>query len=198
MQRETGRVDMPVKPRVATLIGWLAPPASTSAMRADLMNDNLLIRNARPADMPEILAFQQAAIFAVDPRSYTPEERTAWSRTPAVGMDELVRSGRYFVAEAAGELAGGAGWEPMPDPADAAAVRAVFVHPAWHGRSIGARLVGAVEAAIAAAGRRRILVPAALNAVGFYERLGYIGNELASVCVDGTDVRVQRMWKTAA
>jgi GNAT superfamily N-acetyltransferase len=162
------------------------------------MNDNLLIRHARLADMPAILAFQQAAIAAVDPRAYTDAERRAWARTPAVGMEQLITNGRYLVADAGGRLGGGAGWDTLPDPPDAAVVRAVFVAPGWHGRGLGAKLVRAVEAAIAAAGCRRILVPAALNAVGFYERLGYIGNEVASIRVDGTDVRIRRMWKSAA
>lgn len=162
------------------------------------MNDNLLIRHARRDDMPAILAFQQAAIAAVDPRAYTDAERRAWARTPALGMDRLVAGHRYLVADAGGRLAGGAGWDRLEEPAEAAVVRAVFVDPAWHGRGLGARLVREVEAAIAAAGCRRILVPAALNAVGFYERLGYIGNEVTSIRVDGTDVRIRRMWKSAA
>jgi GNAT superfamily N-acetyltransferase len=119
------------------------------------MNDNLLIREARPDHMPAILAFQQAAIAAVDPRVYTDAERRAWARTPAVGMARIVADGRYLVADAGGRLAGGAGWDTLPDPPDAAVVRAVFVDPAWHGRGVGATLVRAVEATIAAAGRRR-------------------------------------------
>ncbi|GIX09688.1 GNAT family N-acetyltransferase [Elioraea sp.] len=162
------------------------------------MNDNLLIREARPDHMPAILAFQQAAIAAVDPRVYTDAERRAWARTPAVGMARIVADGRYLVADAGGRLAGGAGWDTLPDPPDAAVVRAVFVDPAWHGRGVGATLVRAVEAAIAAAGRRRILVPAALNAVGFYERLGYAANEIGIVDLDGVDLRYRRMWKSAA
>jgi GNAT superfamily N-acetyltransferase len=162
------------------------------------VNDNLLIRNACPADMPEILAFQKAAIAAVDPRSYTVEERGAWARLPAAGMHDLVASGRYLVAASEGRLIGGAGWEPLNEPTRAAAVRAVFVHPTFHGRGLGAQLVRAVEAAIATAGRSCILVPAALNAVGFYERLGYVAHEMAVVALDGADLRDRRMWKTAA
>lgn len=162
------------------------------------MNDNLLIRPARATDLRGIVAFQQAAIATVDARIYSAEERGAWARTPAVGMEQLVANDRYLVADAKGRLVGGAGWEPLDEPAQAAAVRAVFVHPAFHGRGLGVRLLGAVEAAIAAAGRRRILVPAALNAVGFYQRLGYAANEMAVATLDGVDLRYRRMWKSAA
>lgn len=162
------------------------------------MHDTPLIRPARPTDLPGIVAFQQAAISAVDPRTYSAEERGAWARMPAAGMEQLLANDRYLVADAQRRLVGGAGWEPLDEPAQAAAVRAVFVHPAFHGRGLGARLLGAVEAAIAAAGRRRILVPAALNAVGFYQRLGYVANEMAVAALDGADLRYRRMWKTAA
>ncbi|WP_439579851.1 GNAT family N-acetyltransferase [Elioraea sp.] len=162
------------------------------------MNDNALIRLAGRPDLPAILAFQQAAIAAVDPRSYSEAERGAWWRTPAVGMPALVETGRYLVAERHGRLIGGAGWEPLDTPPEAAVVRAVFVHPDCHGRGLGAQLVRAVEAAIAATGRRRILVPAALNAVSFYQGLGYVPNEIGIVDLDGVDLRYQRMWKYAA
>lgn len=162
------------------------------------MNDNLLIRPALAADLPGILAFQQAAIAAIDPRTYSAEERDAWARMPAIGMEQLVANGRYLVADATGRPVGGAGWDALPDPPEAAIVRAVFVDPAWHGRGLGVMLVRAVEAAIAVAGRRRILVPAALNAVGFYQRLGYAANETSIIDLDGVDLRYRRMWKTAA
>lgn len=162
------------------------------------MNDNLLIRPALATDLPGVFAFQQAAIAAIDPQTYSSEERGAWARTQATGIRNLVASGRYLVAESGARLVGGAGWDPLDEPAQAAAVRAVFVHPDVHGRRLGARLVSAVETAITAAGRRRILVPAALNAVGFYQRLGYVANEMAVAALDGADLRYRRMWKTAA
>lgn len=175
-----------------------APPPAPHSRDTEAMNDNLLIRPALATDLPGILAFQQAAIAAIDAHIYSAEERSAWARVPAAGMERLVANGRYLVADAKGRLVGGAGWEPLDEPAQAAAVRAVFVHPAFHGRGLGVRLLGAVETAIAAAGRRRILVPAALNAVGFYQRLGYVADEIAVAALDGVDLRYRRMWKTAA
>ncbi len=85
----------------------------------------------------------------------------------------------------------------------AADTSAIETRPRRHqretqGRGLGAQLVRAVETAVAAAGRRRILVPAALNAVGFYQRLGYVANEMAVAALDGVDLRYRRMWKTAA
>jgi GNAT superfamily N-acetyltransferase len=174
-----------------------APSPGATFQDVEAMNDNLLIRPALPTDLPGILAFQQAAIATVDARIYSAEERSAWARTPAAGMEQLLASDRSFVADAKGRLVGGAGWEPLDEPAQAA-VRAVFVHPAFHGRGLGVRLLGAVEAAIAAAGRRRILVPAALHAVGFCQRFGDVANELAVAALDGVDLRYRPMWKTAA
>lgn len=201
MQPETAPTDIGVKPAAPTVRLPPAPPVSplpAPARETRKMNDNLPIRPARHDDLPGIAAFQQAAIAAVDPRAYTDAERRAWARTPALGMEELVAGGRYLVADAGGRLAGGAGWAPLEEPGGAAVVRAVFVHPAWHGRGLGARLVRAVEAAIAGAGRSRILVPAALNAVGFYQHLGYAPHGMAVIDLDGVDLRYRRMWKSAA
>lgn len=162
------------------------------------MIDTLSIRLARSGDLADIMALQRAAVAGIDPRTYSAEARDAWSRTTAADVAVLVAAGRYLAAERDGRLAGGAGWQPLDAPPQAAALRAVFVDPACHGQGVGAHLVRAAEAAIAAAGRRRILVPAALNAVGFYERLGYVANDDAIADLGGVGLRYRRMWKRAA
>lgn len=155
------------------------------------------IRTASLADVPELAMIQRDAIDAIDDRSYAPDARRAWRDRPAGELRALVSAGRYRVAEQDGALIGGAGWQEAED-GSAATIRAVFVHPSVHGQGVGAALVSAIEAEIASRGIARLIVPAALNAVGFYERLGYAPRELAEAEFDGVRLAYRRMVKLAA
>ena len=68
---------------------------------------------------------------------------------------------------------GVAGWSVDSREADCAFARYVFVAPAVARRGIGRRLMQTVERSVGAAGRARLQLWASLNAVGFYEALGY-------------------------
>jgi putative acetyltransferase len=136
------------------------------------MHDEIRFRLAVPTDRVGILAFQRAAVARVKSGHYAPEILAAWRRCPASGLDELIWSGRYLLAVAGRRPVAGAGWEPATEAA-IGVVRAVFVHPAHAGRRLGRALMARVEAAMMQAGRHRAVAPAALDAVPFYETLGY-------------------------
>lgn len=155
------------------------------------------IRMAGLFDVAALALIQRAAIDAIDDRSYGAEKRRAWRNRPAGELCALVAAGRYRVAEREGVLVGGAGWEGAGG-SGVATIRAVFVHPSVHGRGIGAALVSAIERDILLHGFERLVVPAALNAVGFYERLGYVPAELAEAEFDGVRLAYRRMVKAAA
>lgn len=50
---------------------------------------------------------------------------------------------------------------------------AVFVLPEWHRKGIGTRLMEVVEAFARTCDASRITVPAAVSAIGFYQKMGY-------------------------
>jgi putative acetyltransferase len=157
------------------------------------------IRQATAEDRAAILSFQRAAIAHVKPGAYPVQALEAWWRTPAFDLDALIAGGRYFVAEQAGRLVAGAGWEPHQRIGDTAVLRAVFVDPAHHSRGLGAAVTQVVEDAAVTAGYDHILAPASLNATGFYRRLGYIGADPDDVVLDdGVRIEYRRMWKHAA
>jgi GNAT superfamily N-acetyltransferase len=156
----------------------------------------IVIRLAMPFDLPEIVTLQRAAI-GTTASHYGAEELAAWAAGPTDGLRALVAAGRYRVADRGGTLLGGAGWEEGADGASAT-IRAVFVHPAAHGRGIGAALVTAIEEEFARRGIFRLIVPAALNAVGFYQRLGYVPLERRVAELDGVRLPYQQMLKQAA
>lgn len=134
--------------------------------------EQLRLRCALPNQIKAITELQRAAIARIPSSFYDEPSRAAWWRTPAKGFDELVNHGRYYVVMFDDRPLAGAGWEPADEPG-VALLRAVFVDPALSGRGLGARCVARVEADVKAADFTRLLVPAALNAVGFYRRLGY-------------------------
>jgi GNAT superfamily N-acetyltransferase len=162
------------------------------------MTQDYDIRRAAPSDMEAILRFQRAAIAKVPERFYADEARAAWLRVPAAGLDGLIAQGRYYVAVNKEIPMAGAGWEPATALPGTAAIRGVFVHPDCKMRGIGTWIVSAVEDAAVTAGFTRILVPASLNATGFYEKLGYRPNGNGEIDLGGTRVSICKMWKDVA
>lgn len=163
------------------------------------MSNEHSIRRATPDDRSAILSFQRAAIAHVRPGTYPAEALEAWWRTPAANLDSLIASGRYFVAEHRGRLVAGAGWEPERRIKDTAVLRAVFVDPAHRAQGLGAALTQVVEDAAVTAGFDHILVPASLNATGFYRKLGYVNADPDDyVLSEGVRIGYRRMWKHAA
>ncbi len=156
------------------------------------------IRLAVPSEMDAILSFQRAAIAGVPEAFYTTAAREAWMRTPATGLADLIAEGRYYVAANEGILVAGGGWQPCASEPGAASIRGVFVHPHCKTCGIGARILRTAEAAAAAAGFARNLVPSALNATGFYEKLGYhvIGPD--GFEIEGVRIDYCKMWKSVA
>jgi len=85
---------------------------------------------------------------------------------------------RFLVAEIERVVAGYACWGPIPGTAAAADLYWIVVHPGSQGRGIGAALLQAAEAWMAAAGRNRVYVETSTRAQydgtrRFYRACGY-------------------------
>lgn len=156
------------------------------------------IRPAQPSDISMILGFQRAAIASVPSAFYAEPAKEAWLRTPVPGLNALIAIRRYFVAANDNGLVAGAGWEPYDAAPGAAALRGVFVHPDCKRGGLGRRMVLTAEDAATAGGYSRFFVPAALNATGFYERLGYRREGNAEIALNGSRLVYCRMWKGLA
>jgi GNAT superfamily N-acetyltransferase len=108
------------------------------------------------------------------------------------GVDrQLINDATYFVAEMEGQIVGCGGWskrrtlfggdqaqsvriDELLDPeADAARVRAFFVHPNWSRRGIGRQILKACEEAASESGFTRLELAATLPGEPFYSALGY-------------------------
>jgi GNAT superfamily N-acetyltransferase len=106
---------------------------------------------------------------------YDDAERAAFAAyIGAADMAAIGAGADLRLAVVDGELAGCAGWVPYPDEPATSRLTTVFVAPAWFGHGVGTALVDEVERLAADAGYPRHVVRSSLNAVTFYERLGYL------------------------
>ena len=104
---------------------------------------------------------------------YGQEVCEAWAKMGWQMRHGLLNGGVFFVAEREGVLVGVAGWSADSREVDCAWPRYVFVAPEAGGLGVGGQLMAAVERSAREAGRTRLQLWASLNAVGFYETLGY-------------------------
>lgn len=133
----------------------------------------LVIRPVAACDLDPIAALQEASIMAFGVAAYGEAKARAWARIGHEFKHVLIEDGRFFVAERGGRAVGVGGWSPDSMTADVAWIRYLFVHPDAARRGIGRRLVALAEGSALSAGRPRFDVWSSLNAVPFYQRLGY-------------------------
>ena len=133
-----------------------------------------ILRPLRPGEMPALVAMQSAS-FAALATAYPPALAPTYGamlREPSYAA-EVVESD-VWVAEGEGAILGSAGWLGQGD--GLGRIRKVFVHPRAARQGLATRLVRAAEERARAAGCTRFMLRAYLNAVPFYESLGYVAD----------------------
>jgi GNAT superfamily N-acetyltransferase len=172
------------------------------------------VRPATPADAPGVARVHDAALRAQGADRYSDAELDAMAppdRDPAaVDGAILAREERYVavaVTEADRSDGGqvvGTGGVHLAD----GRLLGVFVHPDRVGEGIGRALFEDVEARAKAAGLDGLTIHSALNAVGFYEAVGFeqvegasgrasseAGGPLGSYDTETTDIRARVLRK---
>ncbi len=156
--------------------------ASPTAVPAEIdLRDDLL-----PADREAIEALVRATGF------FNAEEEEVAMEL----VDDRLREGRgshyrFLVGEVEGEVAGYACWGPIAGTVAAADLYWIVVDPRFQGRKVGAALLTAAEARMAAEGRTRVYVETSTRAQyvptrGFYTARGYhLAAELADFYAPG-------------
>jgi GNAT superfamily N-acetyltransferase len=189
---------------------------------------NFALRLATEKDIPALHALIEASVRGLQTADYTQSQIDGALGTVLGLDTLLIRDGTYFVAEeVAGDeepdqgtearerLAGCGGWskrktlfgadhgpgrEPeLLDPAaDAAKVRAIFVHPRFARRGLGTLILARVEAEARAAGFRRYEMGSTLTGVPLYRLKGYVEVERIAVPLkNGETLPVVKMIKDA-
>jgi putative acetyltransferase len=134
-----------------------------------------MIRTADDADADALADLHRTSITQLCQEHYSSEQISAWT---APLRPELYRAlmGRVEVSvfEEQGRLLG----LGISDAGDAL-INAIYVHPDATRRNVGRALLMHLETAILERGLNDVRLNATLNAVGFYERMGYTRVDLA-------------------
>lgn len=125
------------------------------------------IRVFEPDDAQQVAALIRKALREVNSADYPPEVITSLCDyfVPET-LCELTLRREVLVAMVDGVIVGTASIEES-------VVYTVFVHPQYHGRGIGTRLMKEIEGLAVAHGHSVVRTPASVSAVGFYTKLGY-------------------------
>lgn len=129
----------------------------------------IFLRQFEDRDAPELSLLIVQTLRRVNIQDYPSE--AIEQLVPAYGPGNLVeRSKRQHmvVAETGGQIVGTAS-------IDSDRVRNVFVEPSLQKKGIGRALMGEIETYARSHGQQRLFLFAAWSAIGFYEKLGYIG-----------------------
>lgn len=175
------------------------------------------IRLAKMADLAALKSLHAKSIRGMCSSHYGPEQIRTYLNHVGTLDPIWISDGSYFVAEDGGQLVGSGGWTldvppykhytlptAKPEIEQAATrptahIRGVFVHPAWVRRGIASGIMEKAERHIAQAGYRRAELASTLNAVPFYNRLGYATRgEITFQLPDGVAVPSVSMEKELA
>lgn len=96
----------------------------------------------------------------------------AFVRSPA--YSDMLMAEDIYGAFIDGQLIGTAAWHVSGDDGQVARISSVFVHPLFARHGLGRRLLTEVEARAGQSGFDQLGTSATINAVPFFERLGYL------------------------
>jgi GNAT superfamily N-acetyltransferase len=175
------------------------------------------LRVATAEDVGPIRKLIDASVRGLQAGDYSAAQIEGALATVFTVDSQLITDGTYLVAFTdAGELAGCGGWscrktlyggdhqlekvelERLDPEADAAKIRAIFVHPKFARMGLGSLILSASEKAAMEAGFSRFEMGSTLTGVALYRLRGYVEFGRIAVPVrNGERITVVRMMKEA-
>jgi GNAT superfamily N-acetyltransferase len=127
-----------------------------------------------------VAAVMRLSVRGLARGAYRPRQLARWSSLPPLYHAWAMTAGgeAYLLAERRGRLLGYAALRGRE-------VTAIFVRPSAARRGLGAALLGRLERLATRAGRRSLVVKAALPALPFYAALGFRGTRRLRVPLPG-------------
>jgi len=171
---ETGRVSeaqAAVSAAVSRLVCDVYHVEGSAARLWNLVGGMLAFRRAKPGDGEAVWKVHSTAVREMCRTHYTDEQIKAWVDAFSPAEYEFCINSKekmLLVAEQDGEIVGYGQLD-----VEAGQIDALFISPTHAGSGIGSSLLSRLEAAALELGFDTIGLTSALNALGFYERLGY-------------------------
>jgi GNAT superfamily N-acetyltransferase len=189
-------------------------PVPDSCVMIKTVRMHATIRTATLDDVPMLKALIAHSVMRLQAADYSVEQRAGALGT-VFGVDrQLILDGTYFVAEVDSKIVACGGWSRrktlfgsdhspakndswLNPSADAARIRAFFVHPAWARRGLGSQIMQACEAAAVECGFSRLELVATLTGEALYRKHGFLSVEQFEVPLgNGATLPVIRMTKS--
>ena len=158
----------------------------------------LTVRLARFEDLTALPELIPASVRALSQGYYHPLQSESAIRHVFGPDTRLIADGTYYVAEADGTVVGmRPEQDPLLDPdAEAARIRAFFVHPEWARRGIASQIMDACVEAARAAGFQRLELMATLPGEPLYRAFGFMTLEQVDTLLpDGVSIPFVRMTR---
>jgi len=187
------------------------------AARAGVTATPITLRLARSDDVFLLEALIPLSARALQAATYSPAQIEGALGTVFAVDRQLIADETYFVAERDRKMVGCGGWsrrktlfggdrgrspqaDPLLDPnADAARIRAFFVHPTYARRGVGRLMMNACERAAAAGGFRALELVAILAGEPLYAAFAFQVVERYDIALaNGLSLPVVRMAKALA
>lgn len=152
------------------------------------------IRRATPRDVPSICEMHNSSIRELCLGPYSQEQIDDW--ISALKPDGYIKAMEMleFILAVERDIVGLSIFDPGKGE-----LTALYVSPRHAGHGIGMMLVAEVEALAAEAGISRLHLNSTLNAVGFYERAGFVRHGDSSYTLPcGTVLPCVKMMKILA
>ena len=155
----------------------------------------IIIRRATEEDCSSIARLHTSAVRAIPAGYYAPEEIEAWAIPRKIeSYQQFTRSKEFYVATE-GEIIVGFGILNR----ETKEIEAVYASPEAKGQGVGLKLLQKLEEKGRELGLEALSLNASLNAVGFYQRAGYMAQpESKYRLLSGVEIRCVPMIKALA
>lgn len=155
-----------------------------------MVNNMITIRKAETDDAKNIAELHKKVVKKINSEFYSPEAISEWLRDISEeNVKYQFQNSDWIVAEENNKLVG-FGQYSIAD----AEIHQINVDPDFLKRKIGRGLYDYMEDKLKSAGKEKISLNATLNAVGFYQRLGFIEKEEEYIGLVKTVKMEKSMW----
>jgi GNAT superfamily N-acetyltransferase len=152
----------------------------------------IIIRRAKEDDCLTIARVHASAVRAIPISYYAPEEIEAWAIPHKLeSYQQFVHNREFYVATKDEVIVGFGVLNP-----ETRQIEAVYASPETRGQGVGLKLLQKLEEQGRGLGFEALHLNASLNAVGFYQRAGYLAQEESKYrLASGVEIRCVPMIK---